>query len=58
MLEDLRRRIIMFNIIILLLFLSMLFNISGEELYIHISLLVGVVILSLVFVVIDGNESQ
>lgn len=58
MLEDLRRRIIVFNIIILLLFLSMFFNISGEELYIHIPLLIGVVILSLVFAVIDGNESQ
>ncbi len=57
MLEDLKRKTIIFNIAILLLFISIATNMDSEELYIHIPLLIGVIALSLVLITLS-NKSE
>lgn len=55
MLGNLRRRVIVFNIILLLLFLSIVINSGVENIHIHIPFLAGVFILSLLFIILNKD---
>lgn len=57
MFEELRRRIVMFNIVIVLLFISIAAGTGGDELYTHVFLLIGVVVASLILIIVDGRTS-
>ncbi|MCS7110751.1 MAG: hypothetical protein N3D82_05530 [Ignisphaera sp.] len=58
MFEDLRKKIIMFNIVIVLLFISIVISTNDEELSVHVPSLIVVTVLSLALVITSSRVNS